>query len=506
MNQRLGRPAQDEFKLLCSSAGITCNSASEDDHGWDFLIEFESETGKNITADKLGGIRKALVQVKSTHGKIPKTRIKLSNAVKFSKDELPCFIVLFHYDANGENKIYVRHFWRELIERSLKRARQASVNNKDIHKLPLELSFAEHDDHSNDPIHWITSLILGFSAEYSTEKNSLSQTLGYEDRNYHIEVSIGPINGTEDIVDHFLGLTESLPVAKIRLVDSRFGIDAPQPIFESERGKIQIEPYENIKCNVGFQTSDGDSLSFEAIIKTPGILEVSREKFKAVVETWCFIIIVSVQEGIELNMKDSGDEKLPIEKLCQIAKFFSWGGKDVLIKFPQSGILPVGVWGRISHSGDEKLFSEISSVTEHLCNLNERAGFTQANYSWQEIGCVLRELSSWKDFLCGRNLRLGIRGKASVFMHMQIQSVIGYFNFKIAELNYFVLFDALVIEQSNKGDDVLFQCGARIVRHCYVGDDAEIINSAGMQSHQMELDSRDDTCLDLGDLRVGLDI
>ena len=506
MSQRSGRPAQDEFKLLCSRTGITCNSAFEDDHGWDFMIEIESEREKNIPADKLAGIKKALVQVKSTHSKTPKSKIKISNALKFAKDELPCFIVLFHCDANGEKQIYVRHFWRDLIRRSLKRAREASVNNRDIHKLFMEIVFSEPHDHSNDLIDWITSSVLKFSDEYSTEKNSLCQTLGYENRNYRGEMTIGPIKGIEEIIDHELGLIETLPVSKIRIVDSRFGIDAPQSIVESETGRIKLQPNQYINCNAVFQTSDGDILSFEAKLKTPGMLKVPPEKFKVAVETWCFIATVSVNEGLKLQLKDLSDEKLSMEKLCQITKFRSWGGKDVSIKFPQSGIIPVGVQGRFSCNGDEKLFSEIMSVAENLYNLHKCAGFTQASYSLHEIHCVLRELSLWKDILCAGDIQLGIRGEAPVFADMKFQSVLGYFKFNIGELHYFVLFDALVVDQSNEGDNVLFECGQRIVRHCYVGDDVETVNSAGMRSHQMEADCRDDNYLDLGDLRVRLDI
>ena len=59
MSQRAGRAAQDEFKLFCSRAGITCNSSSEDDHGWDFSIEIEPNRDAKAPADKQIGIRKA---------------------------------------------------------------------------------------------------------------------------------------------------------------------------------------------------------------------------------------------------------------------------------------------------------------------------------------------------------------------------------------------------------------------------------------------------------------
>ena len=85
MSYHTGRPAQDEFKLLCSLAGLTCNRSEEDDHGWDFMIEFPPPRDSSQPLDKAAGPRQALVQVKSTQGQLPRTRMKVSNAFKLSK-------------------------------------------------------------------------------------------------------------------------------------------------------------------------------------------------------------------------------------------------------------------------------------------------------------------------------------------------------------------------------------------------------------------------------------
>ena len=85
MNQRSGRPAQDEFKLLCSQGGITCNPSLEDDHGWDFIIEIMAPESDNLPADKVSAPRQVLVHVKSTSSKLAKTmRISLNPATRFT--------------------------------------------------------------------------------------------------------------------------------------------------------------------------------------------------------------------------------------------------------------------------------------------------------------------------------------------------------------------------------------------------------------------------------------
>ena len=202
MNQRSGRTSQDKFKLLCSEAEITCNSSSEDDHGWDFIIELVPQRESGLPADKLSGPKQVLVQVKSTKAKSPKTRIKVSNALKLAKSELPCFVVLFHHAPGTQERIYIRHFWAELIERALLRGRQTSAENKKLHKVSMEIGFSDQDEHSADLICWIIATLKEHFKEYAEKKRALSENLGYEGRKYRAEVTIGPLDGIEELVDH----------------------------------------------------------------------------------------------------------------------------------------------------------------------------------------------------------------------------------------------------------------------------------------------------------------
>ena len=48
MSSKLGRIAEDQFKMLCADAGITCNKSIEDDHGWDFLVEYIPEEDADV--------------------------------------------------------------------------------------------------------------------------------------------------------------------------------------------------------------------------------------------------------------------------------------------------------------------------------------------------------------------------------------------------------------------------------------------------------------------------
>ncbi len=504
MSQRAGRTAQDEFKLFCSRAGITCNSSSEDDHGWDFLIEIEPNKDAKAPADKQRAIRKAFVQAKSTNGNSPKTRMKVSNALKLAKDELPCFVVLFHYDRTGGSRIYVQHFWTDLIERALKRGRQASAKNKDTHKSWMEISFSEQDEKSKDPVGWISSIVRECSEEYSAEKRLLYQKLGYENRNYRAEVTFGPLSVVEDIIDHELGLTDALPVSRVRLIDSRFGIDAPVPILDSEHATMQIRPSDNIDCNVVLQETDGDLISFEAVMRIPGMLKVPSDKFKMVVESWCFVAVVSNREGIKIDIKDLWNEKLSAEELSEAAKLRSWGGKTVSMKFLGSNIPPLNLHGQFAAIGDEAIFSELSKTAMVLGYMQSRSGFSGPSHSLEELYQGLRELSFWNGFLNAQDVKLVSKVGTGFKSDISIVGVLGFFEFRVGGLYYFLVFDAPVVHRPTDQNGMALDFGTRVVRDCYVNHDSEKVRRAGKQAHEVEASSRGDDWLDLGDLRLVL--
>ena len=196
-----------------------------------------------IAADTIPPIRQALVQIKSTTSSNLRVRLKLSNALNLSKLQLPCFLVLFQKSTqDGFCRMYARHFWKELMERSLRRARLASVEGTEPHKKFMTVSFSARHEQTKDIISWIVSCVRGLSENYTTEKTNLYNTLGYEKSSFRGKTTICLTRGIEDIVDHQMGLTKSLPVSYVKLTDTRFGIEAPIPIVEESKGNITIQP------------------------------------------------------------------------------------------------------------------------------------------------------------------------------------------------------------------------------------------------------------------------
>ena len=166
MTHTRGRPAQDEFKLLCSTREVTCNESREDDFGWDFFVEFSMTADDRLPADIQPGPISAFVQVKSTGAEPRRARMKVSNALHFAKRPDPCFLVLFHTHG-GRRRIYASLFDETDMRRTLKQARQLSVAGKPPHKSKISFGFSDAQDHTDDLIEWMRGYVEGLGSGYS---------------------------------------------------------------------------------------------------------------------------------------------------------------------------------------------------------------------------------------------------------------------------------------------------------------------------------------------------
>lgn len=502
MSHRFGRTAEDEFKRLCSRAGVTCNKSSEDDHGWDFIIEIASQRESGLPADKLPGPKQVLVQVKSTQGKLPKTKMKVSNALKLAKSELPCFVVLFHYTSGGDERIYVRHFWAKLMERALLRGRQASAKNKKPHKVWMEIGFSEQDEHSADLIRWIIAKVKEHSKEYAENKRALSENLGYEGRKYRAEVTIGPLEGIEELVDHELGMTDYLPVTNMRIVDSRFGIDAPVPMWESDSGRIQIRPNNARKCKLVFKNPNGDVISFEATMRRPAIPNLPPDKFKFAIETWCFTATISSDRSFSAQITDKWNKKLSLERLSEYVTFLSWGGEEISMKIVDHEFDPLDLRGTLSLTGREGFFTKMTGIVRTLLEIQKRAGVSNVNLKLRDLSSSFKELLFFHEFLTAEDMQLGAELDSPPKTNVKFSRMLGYFDFDVGRNIFFVVFDALATDLSMDVKSIKLDCGKRVLRECLLGDNGNSIRAAGKRSYEIEEADHGDECFSVGDIRV----
>jgi hypothetical protein len=239
MIKRLPQFAEHHFASLCASAGVVCNSSDQDECGWDFFLQYPAQRSSNRPADMQPAGSEALVQVKSTRNHPLIARMKLSNALRMAQATQPCFVALV-LEGTDVPRIYIRHFWKDEIERTLKRVRAIEREGKtEFHKSHFTLQMREVDAR-DDPLEWMRLAIEAVKPSYAAEKSRTATTVGHEDGFGLMRLNWA---GTaQDTLDLQLGLIESLPISQVKFVPKRFGIEATKPEFEMEEATLFVTP------------------------------------------------------------------------------------------------------------------------------------------------------------------------------------------------------------------------------------------------------------------------
>jgi len=272
--------AEDRFASLCSSAGVTRNKAIQDRTGWDYIVEFPPAVASNMPADLRPIEASARVQVKSKRAGRPTVTLKLSNALRFAKDPLPCFAVLFLATEGAEPiRLFARHFWEQEIGQALKRAREAHAKGRDdLHNLSMTLTFSAKDEHSDDLMAWMETVSTEHGDHYSETKTSLVRTLGFEDGFVQGSIRL-KTEDLEALVDHQIGLLPDAPPINVVIKQPRFGIDSVAPLFEGTPNIAHLRSHPR-HCRVRVRGHTGDDVWLDGQIFLPALPDLPPELLK----------------------------------------------------------------------------------------------------------------------------------------------------------------------------------------------------------------------------------
>ena len=241
--------------------------------------------------------------------------------------------------------------------------------------------------------------------------------------------------------------------------------------------------------------------SFEGLMRASGIPNLPTDKFKIAVENWCFTVVISADKKVSIVMKDLWNEKLPIEHLRTMLKLLSWGGQEVSVKITGNDILALNFRGRSLSAGNEGSFSEMSNITEMLQEIHLCAGHTDVSLSFTDLYSCFSELSFVNKILTAQSVEFKAGWDSIEMYSRECSQILAHFHFQVCDLVYFILLDASVDDKSSEEVGIWLDCGKRILKDCFIGNDSESVKSAGRQSYQLEADRRGDECLFLGDLR-----
>lgn len=333
MIQDFGAWAEDHFSGLCARVGATRNKSQQDRTGWDYLVEFAPAPHGGAPADLRPPGHTVLVQVKSKARGRPFVDLKLSNALRFAKDSLPCFIVLYCAAEGAEPvRIFAKHVWDEAIRAILLRARQAHADGRDdLHRMSIRLSFDDADDHTSDLISWMHDSVTQ-RTRYAEEKLELNRVVGFEGAWISGSMRLAR-DDLAALVDHQIGLTPTAPPIDITLRESRFGIAMRTPLVSGPATMAHMQSHPT-SCRVRVRSRQGKSIWLDGQLFRPGIPGLPEVYWKARIVADCVQMILHPDGNVTVNLRFDDARKSDLTTLgrtLDIAQMALQGEFDVSV-------------------------------------------------------------------------------------------------------------------------------------------------------------------------------
>ena len=403
MIRRLPQFAEHHFAALCATAGVVCNSSDQDECGWDFFLQYPTRRRLSAPADMQPKAVEAFVQVKSTRARPLVARMKLSNALRMSQAPQPCFVALVLEDNQGP-RVYLRHFWKEEIKRTLKRVRAAEHNGVfEFHKRHFEITMHEVDAHPQ-PLDWMRDVVEDMQPSYAEEKSRILNTVGYEDGLGTMNMTLG---GTaQDLLDLQLGLIESLPVSQASYVPQRFGIVAPKPELELEEATLFVTPVANfarLRLQGGSPTEE---LFNNASFYSADLPGEDKTLHRWRIDSGPLRIVGGCgTRSAEISMPF--DARHPLADLKLYLTLADWRGVGPIglqLYFNEMRI-PLGVLTITSSSSDFS-WKDMRTWTTALEAVANRALSTDAEISMQDLWRAQQRLSRFAGFVLSPSIRI----------------------------------------------------------------------------------------------------
>ncbi|MBN9464647.1 hypothetical protein [Brevundimonas sp.] len=294
--------------------------------------------------------------------------MKLSNALKFAKDTLPCFIALVTY-PNGpqaHEAVYLRHIWTADMIEALKAARLTSAKGAALNRQHLGISFTAGERVDDDFADRLLDAIAREGVDYCEKKKRMSDSLGYENGWGEGELVLADGHNEQDLQDLLLGRRAELPIQSFTVIESRFGI--PGPGTTKGPGTLTVTVSPRARCVLTLQKRGTDErLSWPGGVFTAGMDWLALEEQKVRVVAGPIEILLS--KGTDVSAKWSAplEAARTLDDLERDARFRSWmdGSTIDLDIWTDKGEMPSGQI-RFGTSDDQEPWIDIVEAIQAL--------------------------------------------------------------------------------------------------------------------------------------------
>ncbi|MBD8552369.1 hypothetical protein [Sphingomonas sp. CFBP 8764] len=446
--------AESQFAASCAAEGMTANKSVIDRFGWDYLVEFDLPRVVGVSHDEQAGSATGRVQVKTKNGGKPATVLKLSNALRFTKETDPCYVVLYHRAKDGVSvRQYVREFDQELMAASLKRARIAARDGKTaLHLIDFPVRFGPDDETAGDLAKSIRSSIEAQPANYGETKRRLAETLGYEKGMVKGTITF-PASEVRAFIDHAIGLNPDFLATDVTLNRERFEIAVGAPLFSGapDRMEVRVNP---TPASLGVAGDNGWLAKFDGEFRS---FHLAGGGGRASFLSRFMKAVLNEGGRLDLDYHHASDDTAPLAELAAV------------VAFHMAGRSPMTVW--IDVKGKDRLETKALNmpidpepVMDWFAKVLKSLGVVcreadHPNLSLDALALNSEEATRFTDILTDGDMIVATDLPSSDVPPVRCRNLVGYAHVSLGDSVYTAILRRPCLDQVTEGGELVFKFG-----------------------------------------------
>lgn len=302
------------FESLCAEVGLTANKATNDDQGWDYIVEFPRAFESDLAIDSPGAPKtQCKVQVKSTGQNKKSWQVELSNLHSLCTDTLPAFYFFIHYDQKSQPaEAYLYPVGNDIIHDVFNKITEnnSTQNPKKLNKIKKTISYTgfKLSEVKGEQLKKRLLNFIGANfAGYIESKARLLNKIKREQSQTKINFGI-PRNQLNLFLESMIGLNKQAEVINIIGTETKFGVDRDIPELRSSGARVSMTNLTPYQGKLYFRRDPLLSpVVFEARLFSPPFIFFESDFYKIRFESDFFDIVVSPNLG-KLNLSLKLDE------------------------------------------------------------------------------------------------------------------------------------------------------------------------------------------------------
>jgi hypothetical protein len=490
--------AETQFQGLCDEQDVTRNKSSQDRTGWDYLIEFDREIVPHLPHDQQPGPETARVQVKSTRTRSLRTNLKLSNAQRFTNEADVCFVVLFSYPANSrKGRIFARHFHRELMAETLKRARQADHDGETaLHRIKIPVTFTRDDDHTDDLLSWMREICFQAPDTYAHSKRLLARSLGYESGIAAVgQLTFSPAH-VQQLVDAMVGLAADVPIEHASVRDYRFNIPAGTPLFAGTPSRVEVLANPQ-PARLVIEGENGAHVEINGEYRSASLPGLPIEMARATFSSPAISATISGTGTCTIAFSMDAGVAYPLTTFREALEFRRAIQSSTTVRFEISGLIPITLNGLAFEENVPEWLPVLHAIAKRLWQVCPPC---QNPYlSIEAFGSCWHEAQWFASVLEDGALGLRVTPNDDALARQPIRNFLGYITLHVDGHVFWAICRRPCMSSEWDGADRVFSFGAPVVVESGVFEDTSEIPTLMLIDRMKAIQDR----LALGTLTIG---